>query len=207
MSGRFKLEGADMMLLMVTTIAAGVTIPGIPLEALSEVMSKFFDLHKSHFGNDAAAAAHQAYLQIQWALMAYRKDDFITIQKEPQFSRQGRANFISLFNAFNEGGKEKLRAALEEVMKPGGRSSYNEDPIRYSGGEGTSMGDAVILLTSDKELGVKAEYWYLNYTYGRIKKRSQSLRDGGNGKHYDCISFDTPEGESKSVFFDIGNFY
>ena len=171
MNGRFKLDGADMMNLMITTIAAGTKIPGITLDSIIDILPGFFDISKSHFGNDVSAAAHQTYLQIQWALMAYRKDDFITIQKEPPFNRHGKANFISLLTAYNEGGKEKLRIALENVMKLGGRSSFNEDPIHFSGGSGQSLSDAVVILTRDNELGVAAEYWYLHYTFGRIKKR------------------------------------
>ena len=46
MNGRFKLDGADMMNLMITTIAAGTKIPGITLDSIIDILPGFFDISK-----------------------------------------------------------------------------------------------------------------------------------------------------------------
>src|ERR1035441_2069126 len=120
MSGRFKLSGGDGLSLMMSDIAAGNKIPGITeeenIDDILGLLTPFLDNCRNYLSEDPQIAARKAYMDIQCTLMAYRKDDFVTIQKEAQFSRQGEANFASLLAAYNEGGKNKLREKLAEEI-------------------------------------------------------------------------------------------
>ena len=86
-----------------------------------------------------------------------------------------------------------------------GNSSVSET-VRYSGGQGTSFEDAVIIMEKTETTGVDAEYDWLREHYPGYKLVSQSL-SSKDGKHYDVMKIKTASGEDKTVYFDISNFF
>lgn len=215
--GRFELTGHDFLVMLVTAFAGGTRIPG-----LTDIREPFVDLVRSYFSNtrewmdrnprlsgNPERAVDAIYRDVQCTLMAYRDQDFIAIQTEPQFSRRnhGKANLVTMLGGYLNGGEEGLNAAFDKVSNEAGKRASDDPSIRYSGGNGSSLEEAVVIHTLDHTWGVEAEYWYLNYTYGRIKKRSQSVRNGAGGRHYDCISFTALGGRELSIYFDISGYY
>lgn len=196
-----------MMSLMVSTIAAGIKIPNFTTDLIMRILPEMLNVCNKTLGNNPVIAAERFYAEIQCALMANRKDDFLTIQQEPPFNKQGKINFISMLQAYNQGGVSQLRSTLEDIMKRGDQGALKGEPVKYQGGDGQSMEKAVVICTGDGDLGVAAEHWYLNYTYGRIVMQGQSLYDGKNGRYYDLVRFVMPSGETKGVYFDIHQFY
>ncbi|MDB6064226.1 MAG: hypothetical protein JWR26_434 [Pedosphaera sp.] len=80
-------------------------------------------------------------------------------------------------------------------------------PITYSDGDGSSYAQAVVIHSAeDEEAGIKAERAWLEKNYPAFRKGRQSLMASG-GKHYDLIEFTTAEGQAKSVYFDITDFF
>jgi hypothetical protein len=207
MSGRFELTDGDMMNLFVAAIVAGRETRSIPMEASARLLAGLFDNLKKYFGDDAAKAAERFYRDVQNRFMAHRENDFVTTQQLPLFSERGKSNFRDLYAAYHEGGDGKLREGIEEVVRFGRENPENQDPIRVTGGNGEAMENALVIHCADKELGARAEYWYLNHAFGEIRMKRQSLVNGETGIRYDCMDFETPDGESKTVYFKISRFY
>ena len=67
----------------------------------------------------AAKFRRQFYFPIQILLMACRYGDFLTIQKEPAFSRTGQSNFARLYDAYayGSGGEAGFHEEWEHIQK------------------------------------------------------------------------------------------
>lgn len=80
----------------------------------------------------------------------------------------------------------------------------------YGGGNGESFDTAVIIHTSDTMIGVPAEYQYIIAKHGQ-KDIGWTLESQGvmekNGRNYDRIIIKLNNGESKSYYFDITQFF
>jgi hypothetical protein len=150
------------------------------------------------------------YLGMQNTLMALRKDDFLTIQEEPPFSPFSRHNFDKLLRAWIANGKSGYTKEFRQIFNPaGGYQKPKQEITTYSGGPGYSRENAVIIHANDKELGVNTEYWYLYYTYGRNwRPGTQRLTTpDSEGRRFDVIDINFPTGETKSIYFDITEFF
>jgi hypothetical protein len=82
--------------------------------------------------------------------------------------------------------------------------------IRFEGGAGTSMADAIVIRGAHGEGdGVAAEYKYLEMVYGPrnlgYKVQSQSLLSNA-GKSYDRLDVEV-KGQSLGVYFDITDYF
>lgn len=78
-------------------------------------------------------------------------------------------------------------------------------PIRYAGGDGSSMEKAVVIKGGNEETGVHAEYDYLAKHFPGYQRGGQSLFS--KGKHnYDELDFTTAKGEKKTIYFEITAF-
>ena len=80
-------------------------------------------------------------------------------------------------------------------------------PLTYSGGDGSSIEQAVVIRgVRNTEAGLAAETAWMRQRYPGANKTMQELADVGR-KNYDVIGFTTAEGQTKSVYFDITDFF
>lgn len=80
----------------------------------------------------------------------------------------------------------------------------------YSGGDGSSEDQAVIINCSHSSSGVSAEYEYLEQQFGRRGKDwslSTQMQLKSNGRQFDYLTIEFPNGTSKTVHFDISAFF
>ena len=79
--------------------------------------------------------------------------------------------------------------------------------LTYSGGDGSSYQQAVVIKgAEDEKAGIAAERAWLEQRYPGFQKGRQSLVHSG-GRLYDLIEFTTADGQKKSVYFDITDFF
>src|SRR5262249_39690389 len=119
-------------------------------------------------GNDIQKFAKYAYLDLQNTLMAFRKDDFCTIQMEPPFSEFGQQNFIKLINTWRNKGDAGYKEEFKQIFFAGWKQQKPKlKLITYEGGSGDTRENAIIIHAPNNEKGVFAEYWYLYFKFGR----------------------------------------
>jgi hypothetical protein len=78
--------------------------------------------------------------------------------------------------------------------------------VSYSGGDGSSIENAVIIGAPNNFIGVDAEYDWIKKNHPTWRLEQQSLMNAG-GKMYDKMDFRTPEGGAVTLYFDITNFF
>lgn len=153
----------------------------------------------------------QVYLPLQILLMARRRGDFCSIQREPAFSKASQRNFASLYDAFILGGKAAFDGEWKRIFNsPENSTGSGGSVITYSGGPGLWKESAVLLKGGDWETTVYAEYWYIAYSYGRMgvdwKLRIQALiKEEQEGKRYDLLEIELPEERHLRLYFDISH--
>ena len=88
-----------------------------------------------------------------------------------------------------------------------GCGAHKTDSVAFSGGDGSSTEQAVIISgASDEMSGVRAEHVWLSQHYQGWKLSLQSS-PAANGHIYDKMDIVAAEGVSHSVYFDISSFY
>ena len=75
-----------------------------------------------------------------------------------------------------------------------------------SGGDGSSIENAVIIKAPDNFIGVRVEYAWIKKNCPGWQLERQSAFKSGN-KIYDKMDFRTPDGRQKIIYFDITDFY
>jgi hypothetical protein len=75
-----------------------------------------------------------------------------------------------------------------------------------SGGDGSSIENAVVIKAPNNFIGVRAEYTWIRKNYPNWQLDQQSVLKGG-GKVYDKMYFRTPDGRRTILFIDITDFY
>jgi hypothetical protein len=111
---------------------------------------------------------------------------------------------IAWFNvARSEKKRQEAAAAQLERLKPFGRlyAAMNA-PVRYAGGDGSSLDQAVIILSANILSGPRAEHDYIQQRYPGYEFHGQCLKEH-DGRKYDVLEFTTVEGERKLMYFDI----
>jgi hypothetical protein len=83
--------------------------------------------------------------------------------------------------------------------------------IRFVGGDGSSTDEAILIRGAQGEMdGTGSEYRYLAMVYGPQNSAwtlsRQSLMSK-NGKHYDAMAITLADGTSKTVYFDISEYF
>ena len=164
----------------------------------------------------------QFYFPIQILLMACRYGDFLTIQKEPAFSRTGQSNFARLYDAYayGSGGEAGFHEEWKHIQEQfGAASEEGRDMVTFVGGPGLTketalriqpVPDRVLSHRTEAEPIVTGEYWYLAYKFGKMgidwKCQSQALlkRDEA-GKMYDRLDIECTDGEPHQIYFDISH--
>jgi len=123
----------------------------------------------------------------------------------------------------NEEFQEFLDKVTEEAEEESGSSSGSvyplvtpvqttkEDIIRFEGGDGSSLEEAVIILGATTEMeGIGAEDTWISERYG---KRNTDWKKGGveliseEGKKYDKYEVILSDGEEIIIWFDITDFF
>ena len=79
--------------------------------------------------------------------------------------------------------------------------------IVYEGGDGSSREKAVVIKGApNNAAGVRAESDWIRKNHPGWRKRKQSLMSDGT-RYYDRIEYTTPQGETKTIYFDITDFF
>ena len=80
-------------------------------------------------------------------------------------------------------------------------------PVTYSGGDGSSHQQAVVIEGAcDETVGIAAEKAWLRQKYPSYYMTMQSLQNLDN-RHYDVIEFKMTDGQSNKIYFDITDFF
>lgn len=162
-------------------------------------------------GCERRELVRQVYLPLQILLMARRRGDFCTIQREPAFSKIGQRNLASLYDAFILRGKSGFDSEWQRILiSPESSTGSGGCVVSYSGGPGLWKGSAVCLRGGDWETTVHAEYWYAAYLYGRMgidwKLCIQALTERDReGKKYDILEIELPGEGRLRIYFDISH--
>jgi hypothetical protein len=81
------------------------------------------------------------------------------------------------------------------------------DGITYEGGDGSSIEKAVIIKGAPNTFkGVGAEADWIRKNHPGWRKGMQALTHVGK-KYYDRIDYTTPGGETRTIYFDITDFF
>ncbi len=79
--------------------------------------------------------------------------------------------------------------------------------IRFSGGDGSSIKNAVILIGATDEIaGIGGETLWAQQFLPGWQKTNQELIANGR-KSYDGITYKSPDGKTRTIYFDISNFF
>lgn len=81
-------------------------------------------------------------------------------------------------------------------------SLYN---FSYSGGDGLSMANAVIISAPNELAGINAEVNWIKTNHPDWKKHKQNLVIQ-NYRTYHCIDYRTPSSQTRTVWFDVTAF-
>jgi len=101
----------------------------------------------------------------------------------------------------------KTAYAQEAVQQLQPSQQQDKHPITYGGGDGSSYDKAVIIKGAPSDyIGDLAEYHWLAFTYPGYRLKRQSLYFN-HGKAYDLLDLKTQDNQSKTVYFDISDFY
>jgi hypothetical protein len=88
-----------------------------------------------------------------------------------------------------------------------GCEAHKTDPFKFTGGDGSSSGQAIIISgASDEMSGIQAEHVWLSKHYPGWKLSLQSS-PSTNGHIYDKMDIVAGDGVSHSIYFDISSFY
>jgi len=85
------------------------------------------------------------------------------------------------------------------------QSGDNKNTV-VAGRDGSSFVKAIIIKETSETTGVPAEYTWLKEHYPGYRFQQQSLVYDKNTP-YDILEIITAQGEKKSVYFDISNFF
>ena len=92
------------------------------------------------------------------------------------------------------------------TSSPATDSQTTTSATTNSSQDGSSYENAIIINEKTEGPGVDAEYKWLKKNYPGYKMISQSLDHKGS-KHYDLLHIQTADGEKKTIYFDITNFF
>jgi hypothetical protein len=84
--------------------------------------------------------------------------------------------------------------------------SGNQSSASGSSQEGTSYETAIVIKEKSETAGVAAEYKWIREHYPGSRNKGQGLQTV-KGKSYDVLTIETAGGETKTIYFDISNFF
>ena len=77
----------------------------------------------------------------------------------------------------------------------------------FSGGDGSSVKDAVVITASSEETGNRAAYIWLHEHYPGSRLQHEGLDYDDGGRYYNEIKIVTADGKSRTVFFETTSFF
>ena len=77
----------------------------------------------------------------------------------------------------------------------------------FSGGDGTSVKDAVVITADSEEKGDRAAYIWLHEHFPGSRLQHEGLDYDDNARYYTEIKIVTADGKSRTVFFETTSFY
>jgi hypothetical protein len=87
--------------------------------------------------------------------------------------------------------------------KPAGRPAQEAS---FSGGDGNSVENALIIKAPNNFIGVRAEYDWIKRNHPGWQLDEQTMLKGG-GKIYDKMYFSASDGQRTILFIDVTDFY
>jgi len=126
---------------------------------------------------------------------------------------------LMLLHADDKSEKSVIKYILEETQ---GKLTAHEAKLAcqfftgyagnlYSGGDGTSPEEAVVINATSSLVGVRAEYDWIEKKYGKRDvdwtMSMQSHGTGENGIIWDSISIRLADGTGVNLYFDISSYY
>ena len=202
---RFSLTPSEMIYLMVAGMACGRwgTADAPRKEGKSGLLQFLRVLHDHGY-----EVMRDIVQGMQHMLMARRGGSFLEIQEEPPFSPPALSNLVALDRAWMAGGDEAYAAEWERLFSPGWEKRAPAQPfVRLSGGPGDCEETAYIVHAPDRETRTCAQYWLLNYTYGRmdeawVAEKQYLTAPDESGRSFDVMQVRLPGGELKMFYFD-----
>jgi hypothetical protein len=97
----------------------------------------------------------------------------------------------------------------KETSTPAGETkpvSHSAQEASFSGGDGSSIENAVIIKAPNNFIGVRAEYNWIRKNHPNWQLDQQSVLKG-SGKVYDKMYFRTPDGQRTILFINVTDFY
>ena len=82
----------------------------------------------------------------------------------------------------------------------------SQESVTYSGGDGTSLQQAVVISAPNSRVGVDAEYRWILQRFPGAQPTGTSLLMV-EGRAYDSIDVRMPKGETRTFYFDISSFF
>jgi hypothetical protein len=100
---------------------------------------------------------------------------------------------------------------LFDFFKKKNSTSYNQvDNVTYSGGNGSTIENAIIINAQSSFIGIAAEYAYISKKHGERRSswelELQSLIEK-DGKHFDALHIKLKNGQNLTYYFDISMFF
>lgn len=204
MGGKSLSQEGRIGLVVTTALSGRWGSIGISREDAFDIIKSFCQTVNKD--SDASDAIKAFFFQTQDALMAFRKDDFYTIQKEPPFSDFAFANALSLAQSWSEGGEDGLQDHFNRTFSDGWEQNVPlQSLIMLKGGNGFSENEAIVIGVEDLGKRTRCEYWFLNYTFGDDCDLGMHMTTFSErlGKRFSTYVVTCPENKSKQVFFDI----
>ncbi len=87
------------------------------------------------------------------------------------------------------------------------RGSSAGSGTRLGGGDGLSRRSAIVIEAPSARAGIRAQYDCLTERFPGYTRVGQSLSFDGGGHVYDRLTFVTPDGERRRLYFDITSFF
>jgi len=78
---------------------------------------------------------------------------------------------------------------------------------KFSGGDGSSIKDAVVITASSEQTGYRAAYIWLHEHYPGSRLQDEGSDYDDSGRYYSEIKIVTSDGKSRTVFFETTSFY
>lgn len=78
---------------------------------------------------------------------------------------------------------------------------------KFSGGDGSSIKDAVVITARSERTGDRAAYIWLHEHYPGSRLQEEGLDYDDSGRYYSEIKIVTSDGKSRTVFFEVTSFW
>jgi hypothetical protein len=98
-------------------------------------------------------------------------------------------------------------ANAADVSPHANRSASDFNPANYSGGNGLSKANAVVLKISSDAAGIGSEYAWVTHNYPGSKVVQQALTTWDHEKRYDVLTVETSDHSMVELWFDITLMY